>query len=149
MEVLRRSGHDKRVTHPDVMRPVLELATENQLPDVRERVVRRQAQIVVAAMQDADRCQEPFTVEVMARVARRFNVLPRVEYQALKRQKNRDLMTPEQLRQRAQEMLGQAIATLAFYSDELRMERLGRIEELRAMPGFEDALMLLIDARDA
>lgn len=148
MRLLRKTGHDTRVTHPDVMRPILELATENQADDVRARVVEKQARVIREAIKDADRCQEPFTVEVVARVAPRFGILPRKEWQARKRAKERDLWSDEKMREHVQQSVEHALATLRLYSDDIRSAKYFTIERLRTMPGFDEALLLLVDARD-
>lgn len=149
-DILARLTPDARlqVGHVDVLRPILEIASENQTEEVRGFVVKKQANIVMAALAESRRSLVPLTAELMQTVARRFGVLPKKEYQQRQRERRNDMLSPDQLREQARDACRYSLATLAFYDREIRDGKLFSIEELRSMPGFADALMLLVDSRD-
>ena len=154
IEELKKSGHDEFVGHVDVLRPVALLTNSKQTPEVRKRVVLRQAQIVRQAILEARRGQEPFGEKVVSRVAERYGIRPRKEYQAERRRKREaeraknEMVDGASARARMREDLELAFATIVSYRRS-GWELVQEIGAAQQWVGFEDALQIMLDARDA
>lgn len=153
IEELRKTGEDELISHPDVVRPIaLLLSPQKQNKEVQLRVIKRQAEIVRRAAAVARRGMEPFTEQVVERVAKaNYGILPREEYR--KERRAREGREPEQLdsiehARRRRERIELAFATLADYDEELRRSP-SDMAEIRSFVGYEVALYFLIDSRDA
>ncbi len=143
---LRKTGHDARVLHVDVLRPVaLLLSPKKQSSEVQERVIARQAQIIRTAIAVADRGQEPFNERVVARVAERnYGIKPRAKYLEEKRGKRESELSPEQQRAKMKTDIELACSVLLGYQRtgwELKQE----IGEASLCVGVADARTLLDD----
>jgi hypothetical protein len=125
---------------------------EEHLISKQRRIIVRQAEIVRRAAAVARRGMEPFTEQVVERVAKlHYGIKPREEYRAEKRAQRSEepaaLDTIEMARRRRQR-LELAFATILDYETELRRSA-DELAELRNITGFEGVLLLFIDARDA
>lgn len=151
---LRKTGDEELISHPDIARPIaMLLSPTKQTQEVQQRVIRRQAEIVRRAAAAARKGMEPFTEQVVERVARlNYGIKSREEYRADKRAQREaeERKHPDeiQLAKRRRERLELAFSTICDYEEELRRSA----EELAGVRGigeFERVLYLLLDARDA
>jgi hypothetical protein len=153
IQELRKTGEEHLISHPDVVRPIaLLLSPQRQDEAKQRRIIVRQAEIVRRAAAVARRGMEPFTEQVVERVAKlHYGIKPREEYRAEKRAQRSEepaaLDTIEMARRRRQR-LELAFATILDYEAELRRSG-DELAELRNITGFEGVLLLFIDARDA
>ncbi len=146
LEQLRTTGEDGLVTSIDTLRPIaLLLSPTKQDAEKQKRIIQRQAEIVRRAAAVARKGQEPFTEEVVARVAATYGIKPRSEYKKSKMKAKDDEERGPSWEHPARKNVRTVIKQCELLLGGLNSENAVHVAAVHRLPGFMDLAQWFVD----